>query len=460
MKKIINFGKDQQPGTLINKAVISDGVFYQEIVLVGKKDPNYFSMVVDMGREKRTSLTAEEIFENSIDFIKSNPTLDYESLLSQLAEKIGRFCATYAPGAQVSYSLILIEGVTIHSWTSGRGTEVYVVHMAKAEKLSSRKSFPGGYASNRLVRGDKVILCTDGLFTKLQGLDELAVIDRYDNPSFAAKHLASLSMGRDVEDFVSVGVVNYGHRINKKLPYFILGGLFAAALVTTLLFVLLQKPKTAPPLPEDLGVAILVSGHLRDLNPVNGSSSKIESFSVINPGTHLINRESEPVNLRLKTRISGSNATENIPGVEIHIAALSEVILSNLDYADLTEVGPAPSALLDQTTIELLEGSVAITNQGTRTYNILINRVEGDEPSIFSLMPGSETAGVIGVTMKGDQVTVYCLAGSCSLVSGEISIEVPALNQVGFSLDDQLQEMVYSPISSEELERWAGVIGN
>jgi hypothetical protein len=459
MKTLINFGKDQQPGTSIKSTVISDGVYYQEIVPIGRIDNIHVSMVIDMGKIGPTPVSANEIFENSIDFIKSNLSLDYENLLLNLSQKIDRFCAAYAPGVPVSYSVAVIDGVTLYAWSSGKGTEVYIVQDDKTEKLPSNSFSPGSFSSSHLVSGDKVILCTDGLFTMVQSMDELAVIDRYDNPTFAAKHLTSLSMGRNVEDLVSVGVINYGHRKNKKLPFYILGGLFAAALITTLLIVLLQKPKIAAPLPEDFGVAILVSGQLQAINPVDGSSSKIESFSVINPGTHLINRELEPVNLRLKTRVFGSNATENIPGVEIHLAASSEIILTSLEYADLSETGPAPADLLDQSTIEMLAGSIAITNQGSRTYNILLNRAEGEEPVMFSLMPGSESTGVIGVTRDRDRVTVYCLAGSCSLISADISIGVPELNKVEFSLEEKFHELIPNPISSGEKDLWMGITG-
>jgi len=43
----------------------------------------------------------------------------------------------------------------------------------------------------------------------LQNQEELDIIGRYDKPSFGAKHLNSLAKGRNVEDSVTTGVINY-----------------------------------------------------------------------------------------------------------------------------------------------------------------------------------------------------------------------------------------------------------
>ena len=315
-----------------------------------------------------------------------------------------------------------------------------------------------GYSSLPLLVGDKVILCTDGLYN-MAGIEEISVIERYDNPTFSAKHLTSIAMGRNVDENASAGVINYGKRLKLfTSPALLAGAIALVVILAVALALLLRKPQVIQ-LPEDLGVAVHVSGQLYQVNPADGSASLLEDYAVINPGTRLAVNASDPVHLKLKTRVLATNATENITGVNLFLAGDSDIVLTNLDYARLIDDEPAPAEILDQTTIDLRRGSILVQNEDTaRKYTILFTSADGENAMTFTLVQPNIDRGMIGVTRSGEQAEVYCLAGTCLISVGEETVPVLEGTKVVISLGNiQPGALTSMEISAEEQGYWGSL---
>jgi hypothetical protein len=463
----ITFGKDQQPGS--RSSLISDGVFHAELSLRGRKEPMPFSMVVDMNRELRPPVSAEDLFENCIEFLKSRQSLDARSMLLELAGKMIQFAHAEGLGNLLSFSLTIIEGPLLHMVSYGGHTRLYLVRRGKAQQLSTTpvprntgvsgqvtsSEVEAGYSSLPLLVGDKVILCTDGLYN-MAGIEEISVIERYDNPTFSAKHLTSIAMGRNVDENASAGVINYGKRLKLfTSPALIAGGIGLVVILAVALALLLRKPQVIQ-LPEDLGLAVHVSGQLYQVNPADNSSSLLPDYSIVNPGTRLKVDSTEIVHLKLKKRVLATNSTENINNVDLFLADGSEVILTSLDYARQVDGEPAAAELLDRTTIELLNGSfVVVTRDGTRKYSVVMRGAEDEGTVSFNLLQPNAEFGMIGVLREGDQVGVYCLAGSCELSVDREAVPILQGNRTLFYLGNfQPKSLEISAITEDESGYW------
>ena len=462
MNKLVLFGKDQQPGLMNSNFIAFDGIFYKEIPIKGANDIVHLAMVIDLQRIRDLGMTPAEIFDNALQIIESNPSRNLQSALIEVKTRITAFLTKESLDNAISFSLVAIENAFMHTISMGDRTKMFLVKKGKTEEVLPRvesqvsdMADPArGYTKHDLLKGDKVILCTDGLFTMLHGKDELNVIDRYDMPTFSAKHLNSLAKGRNVEDCVTTGVINYGtKRAIKNVTYYIFGGI---AILLIAMFFILRKPVT--PLPEDLGVAIPISGEIFVIDDNTNTQIKLDDFEAINPSSYLVTGDTESSLLRLKTRNLATNTTENITGVSIYASSSSEFSMTSINYAEMVEGEPSPENLLDQTTIELMDGSLLFLNESSaRTYIFQFSTEEQKYATLFSLLPSSNT-GVLAAKRDGNQVVLYCFSGDCSVTANEEIKTVPSMSKVSIDLSEELpKDLNYEQISDEDWIEWSGI---
>jgi len=473
MNNVITFGKDQQLGSNQKSGIQTDGILYKEISFPGKKIPIAICIVFDLGQNSNSSFSTREMLDSAGQVLRTFTSRDSKSLLSELIQRIRFSASNHLMDNPFSFSIAIIDESDMHFESVGESTRVYLVHNGITERLSvpmittdsqqNTMKFGNeseiGYKSKVLSAGDKVILCTDGLYSMVHDQNELSIIDRYDNPSFAAKHLNSLAMGRNVSDSVTTGIINFGKKGNRiSKTSILLSGIAFIVLIALILVFALRKPEI--PLPEDIGVAIPVSGQLFQFNIQDGIKSEIEPLTIINPGTYLISSNLEPVHLKLKTRNISSNSTQNITGVNIFLTKSSEIILSTLDYARTVNNEPVSSEILNQSTFELIKGSLLIVNEGNgRIHNAVLVDEENENRYMFTLSP-TDNKGTIGVTRVDNKVELFCISGICQISNEGVSLDIPILSKAIIELSEKIPETLdLAKINDSEWEFWFTLSG-
>ncbi len=459
MNLSVNFGKDQQPGLKNKDFEGTDGVFFKEINNASGKATLKLGIVVDLFQSTNLGMIPSDVFENSVQILEAHPYKNLQSALGEVKSRIIQFLTKESLGDSISFSLVAIENSTLHAISLGNRTRVYLFSKGKVREVSTGlEQAPedffdanSGYSKVALTKGDKIILCTDGLFTMLQSQEELNIIGRYDQPSFGAKHLNSLAKGRNVEDSVTTGVINYGRAKSiKKLPLFVLAGVLLLVIV-----IFISLPRQEAPLPEDLGVAIVTSGKVLKQDDLGEFSIAIEDFGIVDPGTLLVVQDGGPAELKLKTRTETLYSTQNISGITLFASESTIFNIRNINYANIVDGKSADIDLLNQTTIELVSGKFILINEfSPRVYNIILDNVNSNRSITFSLAQDKTPSGIAAIR-NGDGIQIFCFRGSCTLTFEDELIEIQENYKVTINNTEKIEETLnISPVSQQDLSEW------
>lgn len=463
----VEFGLDQQPGLKNKEFEQTDGVFFKEINNVIGKTSLKIGMVIDLIQSPNLGMAPSDVFENTVQIIESQPHKNIQAALGEVRSRIIQFLNTEILGDSISFSLVAIENSSLHTVSLGNRTRVYLYSNSKVRDISSNlEQAPkdvvevnDGYLQVALTKGDKIVLCTDGLFTMLQNQEELDIIGRYDKPSFGAKHLNSLAKGRNVEDSVTTAVINYGSSASvKKLKLFIPAGVILLAIA---LWLGLSGRET--PLPEDLGVAIVTSGKVLRQDELGEFTIVIDDFGAVGPGTLLMVQDDGPAELKFKTREAlSSNSTKNISGISLFASELTVFNIHNIDYANNLNGKPVDADLINdlinQTTIELVSGKIIFINESSpRTYHIYFSDENSNNSITFTLSKENNPSGIAAVR-NGDEIQLFCFRGLCTLSSGNNRVQIPEDSKVTINITENLNGNTPSlPISEQEISEWNAI---
>jgi hypothetical protein len=451
------FGQDQQPGLKNKEFEQTDGVFFKEINNVIGKTSLKIGMVIDLIQSPNLGMAPSDVFENTIQIIESQPHKSIQAALGEVKSRIIQFLTAETLGDSISFSLVAIENSSLHTISLGNRTRVYLYSNSKVRDISSNlEQAPkdvvevnDGYLQVALTKGDKIVLCTDGLFTMLQNQEELDIIGRYDKPSFGAKHLNSLAKGRNVEDSVTTGVINYGSSVSaKKLKLFIPAGVILLAIALWL-----GLSGREMPLPEDLGVAIVTSGKVLRQDELGEFTIAIDDFGAVGPGTLLMVQNDGPAELKFKTREAPpSNSTKNISGISLFASELTVFNIHSIDYANNLNGKPD---LINQTTIELVSGKIIFINESSpRTYHVNFSDENSNNSITFTLSKENKPSGIAAIR-NGDEIQLFCFRGSCTLSSGDKRFDIPEDSKVTINITENLNVITPSPsISEQEITEW------
>lgn len=462
MNLSVNFGKDQQPGLKNKDFEATDGVFFKEINNTAGKAILKIGIVIDLFQSANLGMTPSDIFENSVEILEAHPYKNLHSALNEVKNRIIQFLTKESLGDSISFSLVAIENSTIHTISLGNRTRVYLFSNGKVRDVSTGLeqvtedvfNVNIGYSKIALTKGDKIILCTDGLFTMLQNQEELNIISRYDQPGFGAKHLNSLAKGRNVEDSVTTGVINYGKSQSiKKPPLFIIAGVL---LLTIVLF--LSFPNTEAPLPEDLGVAIVTSGKVFKQDDLGEFSISTEDFEIVDPGAWLMVKDDGPAELKLKTRTETLASTRNISGITLFVSESTIFKIRNINYANVVDGKTTSFDLLNQTTIELISGKIILINEfSPRVYHIILFNDNLHNSCTITLTPHKVPSG-IAATRNGDEIQLLCLSGSCTLTFEDELIEIQDDTKVSINGLEKIKDTLnILSISQQDLFEWNNI---
>ena len=460
MNARVEFGQDQQPGLKNKDFEQTDGVFYKEINNVIGKTSLKIGMVIDLIQSPNLGMVPSDVFENTVQIIESQPHKNIQAALGEVKSRIIQFLNAETLGDSISFSLVAIENSSLHTVSLGNRTRVYLYNNSKVRDISSNLELApkdvvdvnDGYTKAALTKGDKIVLCTDGLFTMLQNQEELNIIGRYDKPSFGAKHLNSLAKGRNVEDSVTTGVINYGRSASaKKLQIFIPAGVILLALA---LWLGLSGRQT--PLPEDLGVAIVTSGKVLRQDELGEFTIAIDNFGAVSPGTLLMVQNDGPAELRFKTREAPtSTSTKSISGISLFASELTVINIHNIDYANNLDGKSVDAALINQTAVELVSGKIIFINESSpRTYQIKFSDENSNNSITFTLSKENNPSGIAAVR-NGDEIQLFCFRGLCTLSSGNNRVQIPEDSKFTINITENLNGNTPSlPISEQEISEW------
>ncbi len=271
-----------------------------------------------------------------------------------------------------------------------------------------------------LQTGDRVVLASDGL-TRISpedglpfvGMDKIATYIERNTPLEAARHLISLALGRDVDDNISVVVIQVrGERV-RITPMKVLIALAFLLTLVALSITRLQPRGGALP-PVDYGYVVLVQGSAGVMDDKEmGVVETVGFLDTIPAGSRIIAHEE--MRLGLETTFEGSY---NLSGISLYLDRDTHIQLTSLDpYRDPSTTAEVASENI--TVVTLISG------------RLLVVRTDGDRElhitreGINAVLLG-EGIGALGVRAVGGQLIVDCLQGRCMsiLVNGESAVLV------------------------------------
>jgi hypothetical protein len=313
--------------------------------------------------------------------------------------------------------------------------------------LGRRQSIPQqAVGTHKLRRGDKLVLCSDGLYAgDLVSPEDIARIDRYREVKGAARHLSALAMGRNVRDNVTVVVAAYGRKSSltlKLLAYLLLASAAAGLIILTGLLGMWRFLRPIPR-PSDLGVAVLLEGNAVEVEPLHR----------IYPGAELNAAPDSPIHISFKERVSPESAiTQTIPGIDLYFGPGTAFNLAAIDVEGFTDPAHGIKEEVNLAEVTLTEGQALLLSRQDHTFYVWLGTRENARTP-FAVMQGNPAA--LGVERRGSQAGVTCLVGSCSIHLGKKPTPLPAGSTASFTLDGQGNPTIsIAPAGPAEREKW------
>jgi serine/threonine protein phosphatase PrpC len=457
---------DQQKGSIDKNASLED--YCKSETIITASGIKYFLAIVADGGGKvapdhAAKLAVDTIFEN---FKKSKENDPAKLLRASLASANLAVYQLTNGDDYVGLTIIVIKQNHFFVGQVGNLSRAYLVrdNAKDAIKLISDKesevclgdaaNTPNIYTESNIVikRGERIILCSDGLFNPPEGKNsiggskeiaekiehEIPVVGQYDDVRGSARHLSSIAKGMDATDDITVMVLGLGRKKQGSSKIYLIASIFIAiALLIAAIVIAIQH--TQSPLPQDLGVAVLMNG--------NSSEKDIEpeaSYTADGP-THFM----------LATRPNAqSTDVESIQGINLYLANQTNIIFNTLNYASTIGNQATDPSLLNTTKISLTNGQILIVSDGTREYIVIIPV----QASNLQLILNSGAKGVMGVSEQGPILEVDCLQGDCSLTppkGDSISLATASKSTIDLSNSSALSST--EPIVDADWKIWDAI---
>ncbi len=311
-----------------------------------------------------------------------------------------------------------------------------------------------------LKKGDRIVICSDGLFdlpekesydNKVKG--EIQAACNNDNIHGSARYLTSIAKGLDSDDDITVVVLGLGRRSAKPFVNILAVSAIAVVLLLIIAVGYTLQPKQ-PSRPQNLGLAILVSGNAASVDPQTKTQTNIQQLTTINPGISLVVLNGNTVNLKLERRADTSNSnTTNITGIDIYLSEQTEAILTTLDLAPTVGNSPADPGFINLTEITLMKGQILVRSDGSRKYAILIPAQQNEKNAQIILSSGGK--GILGVSEEGTSVVAYCLQGACQYTPpGEVLINLSTPGKTNIDMTSPSNPTSNESITDEDWKMW------
>jgi serine/threonine protein phosphatase PrpC len=304
----------------------------------------------------------------------------------------------------------------------------------------------------RLQPGDHILLATDGLLRTspedgrpFVNPEDIPAHVEGNSPNDASRHLVSLAMGRDVDDNVTVAVLQIpGDERRSFSPWKWLALLGAAAILFALVRLILsvQDEEPTPPL-VDYGYAVLIEGSAY-VRTEDGNSTPAQRLEAVAPLSRILTQETSRFVFQ-----SNLDTSSHLSNASIYLSSGSEVVLSLIDTG--TNLPQGSTHFSHRSIVGLESGEILIL----RTAGSWIYQVDLHLAS-FSLTGSGRNA--VGITESSTGTEVDCLLGSCEANSDEGANLVLQSGQSILVLDGSLGEK--EPTFTTIFARWNALCGN
>jgi serine/threonine protein phosphatase PrpC len=318
--------------------------------------------------------------------------------------------------------------------------------------MSSVEIHHGDAGGIRLQPGDHIMLATDGLLRNspedgrpyVNPKDIPAHIEG-NSPDDASRHLVSLAMGRDVDDNVTVAVLQVpGEESKSTSPWKWLALLGTAAMIFALVHLIPTVANDVPTLPMiDYGYAVLIEGSAQ-VETEDGSFVPAQRLEAVAPLSRIQTQEISRITLQ-----SNIDTSSQLPNASIYLSPGSEAVLSLIDAG--INLPEEIKYLSNHSRVELATGEILILRAaGSWVYQIDLNHV--------SVSLTGTGRGGIGIATSPLGIEVDCLLGICEANSDKDASLVLQAGQSILVLDGGLGEK--KATATETFAKWNTLCGN
>jgi serine/threonine protein phosphatase PrpC len=426
----VPYALEQSPGTISPEPPQQDRVHVEEIRTRGGLGL-ILAVVVDGDGHLRAGEAAEIVTEKLFSGVSQSVDRDLNALLrDQLEEGAHALYKAYRSGegiGEVGATVVAIHRGRLFFAHSGHTMALLVREGGTTQITRSGDRLLGNYETPRiqtgdprgiaLQAGDRVVLASDGL-TRISpedglpfvGMDKIATYIEGSSPLDATRHLISLALGRDVDDNVSVIVIQIrGERVRAS-PVKILMALITLAFILTLGVIGISRLRRESTLtPVDYGYAVLVQGSTGLMNEEGTKIVETVGYlGTIPTGSRVVSND--VTRLALETTFEG---LINLSGTSLYLDRETHIQLTSLDpHSDPSGTEEVTRETL--TIINLISGRLLVVrDEGDRELHITWNGI--------TLALTGEGFGAFGVWDDADKLAMDCLQGQCmcNVMNGE-----------------------------------------
>jgi serine/threonine protein phosphatase PrpC len=318
--------------------------------------------------------------------------------------------------------------------------------------MSSIEIQQGDVGGLRLQPGDHILLTTDGLLRTspedgrpFVNPEDIPAHIEGNSPDDASRHLVSLAMGRDVDDNVTVAVLQVpGEERRPLLLWKWLALLGAAAAIFALVQLVPSLLKEEPPPPvTDYGYAVLIEGSAL-VETGGGDSTPVHRLEAVAPLSWILTQEASRLALQ-----SNIDSSFELSSASIYLSSGSRVVFSLVDAG--INLSEEHKHLSNRSIVGLDSGEILVL----RTAGSWVYQVDFNNASVSLIGNGR---GAIGINNSPLGTEVDCLLGTCEANSDE---DASVVLQSGVSilvLDGSLGEK--EPTPTETITKWNELCGN
>jgi serine/threonine protein phosphatase PrpC len=373
--------------------------------------------------------------------------------------------AIMGEGGQVAVTALAIRGNRYYLASAGH-TKAFLIHDGRVRLLNPGVNHSLGLSGSPQIQtntprgdlvapGDQIVLASDGL-TRINPEDGKPFVDPKDLPSYvegnspreAARHIVSIAMGRDVDDNLSVIVIQVPGKRQGGQKLWIFAAAFVAVVLLSALIVLgLNRDRTDETLePVDHGYAVVLSGSVFVVTE-EGEGKPVEKLGTIPPLAEV--EAQEPTRLRLQSAFDSST---DVPLTSIYLSSRSKIKIQSVDaYLDKDGQGRGFQSL--PTSLTYIDGFVLVLREsGARKPQVEV----GD---IVASLSGSGRA-ILGVRSIEGEIHLDCLLGGCGYEGKTLEItSLPAGQMLIISLTSGEPRAIF-PLRADTTEFWNDLCEN
>jgi serine/threonine protein phosphatase PrpC len=452
------FGWAQQIGASTPHETQQDRIRIEFVHTNGGKKV-LLAVVADGEHHPDAGKTAEHIVNHIFNQFKRLHGNDFNQRLAHAFETAGK--SIRGKGGQVAATAIAIYRNRLYFAHSGH-TAGFLIRGGYMNALTRPHTILLGIPSVEIQRGDEgglrlhpgdqILLTTDGLL-RVNPEDGRLFVDpknipahiEGNSPDDASRHLVSLAMGRDVDDNVTVALLQVPGEKGRPLRLWRwLALIVAVPIVFTLLRFIpsLHREESLPPV-TDYGYAVLIEGSVL-VETDNGDTTPTQRLEAIGPRSWILAQENSRFALQ-----SNAESSYELSSASIYVSRGSRGVFSLVDAG--IHLPEELENLSHRTIVKIDSGAIFIQRDaGSRTYQV--------DLSNNSVSLTGDGHGAMGISTSSSGTEVDCLLGTCEVISKENESVVLKAGSSLIVIQGSLGEE--KPTPAQRTANWIELCGN